>query len=435
MTNPKAPEAVNEHGQFTDELILKKARIKISLAACVGTLLNSLGPNLSTMVIRMFGGNDFHLGIAGAFGNLGQVLQFMGSVVLKFTKSNKKGYLVGAIPGIAIGLLSAFFIFNANASWKGLAFAGYLAMILGAALTGAVTGNIYVSWIGDLVPREKLGWFFSLKWITVNIAAIIGSVGLAKVADIYPTPGGYALISMGTWLAGVIGLLIFLTVPDREPKCTNFFVAGNCSEDRVQYKSRALWCYVAFYVIWASGRTLLATFTPIFLIEKFHFSMSNLAWLGTLQLAVSSIVIYLLGKVSDKKGSRPILMLTSGFVALCMFLWVGSAWWGIAPIIIYTILNGAAGQTHSMLAVNYGIEIFPDKGRSAYLAFARFFIGIASMVAPFFAGWVMSSFKNIHLTVSNVVLDRYYLCFLAGAILTCTCVIPLLIAGKRKVGD
>jgi MFS family permease len=88
-----------------------------------------------------------------------------------------------------------------------------------------------------------------------------------------------------------------------------------------------------------------------------------------------------------------------------------------------------------MLAVNYGIEIFPDKGRSAYLAFSRFFIGIASMISPFFAGWVMTHFHDIQINVGGVVLDRYYLCFAAGALLTCTCVIPLLIAGKRKVGE
>lgn len=428
------PDQVNEHGQVTDEAVLKKSRIKVSAAACISMLPSSLGLNLTTVIIRLFGGNDFHLGLAGALANMGQVLQFLGSLVLRFTRSNRFGYLAGALPGIAVGLFSALCIFNASSAYSGIAFSGYfLAMGLGA-VTGAVTGNIYISWIGDLVPKNRLGWFFSMKWILVNLTAIAGSLSVGRIADAFPTADGYAAISLAITLAGVIGLLIFVTVPDRRPADASFFAKKDgAGGERLHYRSAALWCYVAFYVLWAAGRAILMTFTPIFLMEKFNFTLTKLAWLGALQLFISSIVIYILGKVADKRGNRILLMLTSGFVAACMFLNVAAAWWGLTPIIVYTILNGMAGQTHSMLAINFGIEIFPDKGRSAYLAFSRFFIGIACITTPFFAGWIMSLFQDIHLNVGRVVLDRYYLAFTLSGLITLLCVVPIAVMGRRKV--
>jgi len=262
---------------------------------------------------------------------------------------------------------------------------------------------------------------------------IIGGISLAKIADKYPTPHGYAFILFLGAVASIIAMFIFLTVPDRTPKTTSFFGSGKNKKDRLNYGSTVLWCYVAFYVTWAGGRTLLNTFAPIYLIDKFHFKLTDLAWLNTLCLTVSIIVIYVLGNLSGKKGSRILLLIMSGGVGLLMNLWVLSAYFGLVPIIIYYILSGAAGQTHSMLAINYGIEIFPDKGRSAYLAFARFFIGGISIIAPFLAGYVMTIFQNVQYNIAGAVIDRYILCFFAGATITVFCTVPLILAGSRTV--
>jgi MFS family permease len=426
------PDQVNEHGQVVDETVLKKTRIKVSIAACLGLLPNSLGFNFITGIIKLFGGNDFHLGLAGGVGNIYQVLQFLGSLVLRFARSNRFGYLIGALPGIAVGMLSIVCIYHADTPFRAIALKGYLALLLCGAVFSAITANIYISWIGDLVPKNRLGWFFSLKWIFVNLSAVAGSLTLARIVDAYPTAKGYSAVSFFLFLSAIAGLLLFMSVPDRRPKSASFFSAGG-EGGRLHYRSPALWCYILFYIIWGGGRSILSTFTPIFLMERFGFSMSKLAWLFSLQLVSSSIMIYILGKISDKRGNRIILILTSGFVAACMFLNVSAAWWGLAPIIIYAILNGMAGQTHSMLAINLAIEIFPDHGRSAYLALSRFFIGIACILAPFFSGWIMSLFQGMHLDIWGRSLDRYYLAFAASGALTLCCVIPLIIMGRRRV--
>ncbi|MBL8026960.1 MAG: MFS transporter [Fibrobacteres bacterium] len=429
MDKPILPET----GPITEIAILKVARLKIAAAACFGYLQNALGQNLITVIVKVFGGKDFHLGLVSAIASMGQVLQFAGSLILQKIASNKKGYLTGGAISIIALLFSAFFVFHAHSSWSNGAFTGYILMVFLLALGGAICGNIAVSWIGDLVPKDKLGWFFSLKWIAINVVTIIGGLSLAKIADVYPTPKGYALILILGTAASIIAMLIFLTVPDRTPKTTSFFGSGKNGKDRLNYGNSVLWCYVAFYVIWAGGRTLLNTFAPVYLIDKFHFKLTDLAWLNTLCLTVSIIVIYIIGNLSGKKGSRILLLLMSGGVGVLMYLWVLSAYFGIVPIIIYYILSGAAGQTHSMLAINYGIEIFPDKGRSAYLAFARFFIGGISIIAPFLAGYVMTIFHNVQYQIGGATIDRYHLCFLAGATITVFCTVPLFIAGNRTV--
>ena len=111
-----------------------------------------------------------------------------------------------------------------------------------------------------------------------------------------------------------------------------------------------------------------------------------------------------------------------------MLLWTASAWLGLTAIILYQVVNGMAGNTHSMLAINYGLEIFPAKGRSAYLAFARIIIGLASIAATLSAGFIMRAARGFEFTLGGVTLNHYHLFFAGCALVTASCVIPLLLA-------
>jgi hypothetical protein len=105
------------------------------------------------------------------------------------------------------------------------------------------------------------------------------------------------------------------------------------------------------------------------------------------------------------------------------------------PIIIYYILNGAAGHTHSMLAINFGLEIFPDKGRSGYIAFSRLFIGCVSTFFTIMGGKVLQILHGWHFTLWGAQLSYYHLLFTVCSCLTFCCVIPLIIVGNRTIGE
>jgi hypothetical protein len=128
-------------------------------------------------------------------------------------------------------------------------------------------------------------------------------------------------------------------------------------------------------------------------------------------------------------------VLISGSVAVCMLLWVSSAWFGIVPIIIYYIINGAAGHTHTMLALNFGLEIIPDKGRSGYLAFSRLFIGIVSTTGSIAGGRILQGLHGWHHMLRGAQLNHYHLLFIVCSCITFCCVIPLIIVGNRTVSE
>ncbi len=104
---------------------------------------------------------------------------------------------------------------------------------------------------------------------------------------------------------------------------------------------------------------------------------------------VNVLMLFLMGRLSDRIGIfRPLAVITT-VCAASMLLWVSSARWGIFPIILYQVINGAAGSTHRMLMNNLCLELYPSKGRSNFLSFSRILTGAYAIFNSIFAGWVL----------------------------------------------
>lgn len=428
------PEQVNEHGQIIDDKLLRKNRLKFGF----GNILfqsEEIGiGGLPSVIIRALGGDDRHIGIYGSTLGVTSISQFLGAIILQKTRSDAKGMTISMFVGFLVaGAIAMTILGSCLTSLRPVALYLYLGLGIFFAAVSGVQWNLESSWIGDLVPKNKLGWFTSFKWILAAIGVMVFNIIIAKVADKHPSPAGYASVYLMFSLSFLLASYIYSTATDRTPKNLNFIKGGETHHERINYTSMPLWCYITFYMFWSGGRMMMLSFTWVYLIDQFKFTLTKMAWLSNLQVFISILIIYALGKITDKSGHRIPLLLISATVASCMTLWISSAWWGLTPIIIYQLISGAAGNTHSMLCVNLALEIFPDKGRAAYLGFSRFCLGCVTMTTPVLAGLFMRQITNFQTVIHGVTFNKYHLLFAICTGITICCVIPLLLLGNRKV--
>jgi MFS family permease len=428
------PDQLNEHNQITDKNILGKERFKFGF---VNILYQGeefgLGP-IHTVIIRALGGSAIHLGVLGTISTAQSLVQWIGAILLKKYNSNRKAMGFGLILGSVCAFIVCGFILigmipplKMYSLWAYLIFCIFLAGISGILM------NVETGWIGDLVPKENRGWFTSIKYVVGAFGILCFTFLFAKMTDLRPTLTTYAGMFSFLAFSHLIAFFLIRTIKDRVPKNANFIFSGNSGHERLNYKSLALWCYILFFILWGSGRISLLAFSTAYLIDQFHFSMTKVVSITAIQNVISIILLLFLGKASDKYGNRIPLLLISATVSSCMLLWVASAWWGVVPIIIYQFINGAAGHTHAMLSVNYGLEIFPDKGRAGYFGFTRILIGFLCVLPPIFSGRVLHNIKDFRYMLCGTEINQYHLFFAICSLVAFSSVIPLLIVGKRKV--
>ncbi|MBO5688878.1 MAG: MFS transporter [Lentisphaeria bacterium] len=422
------PDQINETGQVTDPAVLKRDRIKFGVA---GIMYQSeevgLGP-IHTLVVRLLGGGDIALGLIAGAGSASSFVQWIGAILLRRTGSNRRAMCWALAGGVFFGFILFLSLMTKalKPEWALAALTLYIIGAYGLAGASGVQNNVESSWIGDLVPANRLGSFTGVKWIIGSIGMLGFTLIFGQLAELWPTAGPLSWMFLFVAISHVVAIVLICTITDRVPQ-TAKFVASDAGE-RINYRNLSLWCYIWFYVAWAGGRTALLAFTTAYMMDCFGFGMGKIALLFSLQAVVNLIMLFIVGKLSDRIGSRKPLMAISGFIALAMLLWPASAWFGIGALIVYQVLNGAAGSTHNMLAINYSLEIFPAKGRAAYIAFSRAFIGAAALVASVAAGVIMKFIGEWQMTLCGVTLNRYHLFFLGCTLFTASCIIPLFIA-------
>ena len=428
------PTQLNEINQIIDQRLLGRDRFMFGIGSIMYQSEEVGLTPLHTLLIRMLGGTDVHIGFIGGAGSLSSLVQWMGAVFLQKSRSNRIAMNYALSLGILFSLViaGALFIREMNPTSGMTAVTIYLIGAYGLAAASGIQMNIESSWIGDLVPKNMLGWFTSMKWIIASLGMLFFTLLFGQIADYSSKTSTFALLFLLVAFSHFAAIVVMSTVTDRIPQSTKSEQNDTLRQERINYRSPALWYYNWFYLTWAGGRTALMTFSTAYMLDL-GFSMTKITLIIGLQVAINLGMLFVMGKVADRFGARLPLILISGGIALSMLLWVISAQWGLAALIIYQIVNGAAGNTHSMLAINYGLEIFPAKGRAAYIGFSRAFTGLSALCASILSGVIMNSLSGWQMTLGNTTFNHYHIFFLGCTLFTSSCIIPLLLAGKSIV--
>ena len=277
---------------------------------------------LKVMIIKMLGGNDMHLAISGSFGGLVHFLQALSVPLLQKFQSNKKAMAAALSIGVAAGVLLALAILGGTTGKMTSFF--LWTFIVGILIMATATGiqtSVETNWIGDLLPTNCLGWFSSVK----GIISLVGmSVLAALFGYIVDNFGNLTVAGAGIFLVVALSHILAITliwhIPDCEPKIKPVFKKGKLTGMNI--KSPVLWLYIAFYLLWTGGRSLFSTFVTIFLITEFNFGLLKINGLLIMGQIISCFMLLILGKVSDRRGNRKLLILLSLIVGMSMFLYL-----------------------------------------------------------------------------------------------------------------
>ncbi|MFA5688290.1 MAG: MFS transporter [Kiritimatiellales bacterium] len=433
-----SPDQEDLCGHITDKNILNRDRIKFGIASIMYQSEESAFGPVHNVIIRAMGGTDIAQGILFAGMSQSQsVTQWIGSLLLRFYGSNRKAMNISLLGGaIASALLAVTMVLaNILPAYMGVYLVLYIAFVFGLSGTTGMQLNVETNWIGDLTPTRLRGWFTSMKWIIAVLGGMIMLVFFGRIADWRPGFLTYMFLFIYMTITTLIAMFLMSTVTDRKPKTTVFFGKKD-NPDRVNYRNPYLWRYIWFFLCWSGGRTMFWSFTTLYMIDYFGMTLSKIVPVLLISNVVSIVMLYLMGNLTDKIGTRKPLMIISGSVACSMLLWLVSAWAGLAAIIVFQVINGAAGHTHSMLSINFGLEVLPEKGRAAYFAFARILIGAGIMLFVSLGGCVMHSLRGWETTLFGSVVNHYHLYFLGCAVFSFSSVIPLMLSKPaNKIDD
>jgi predicted MFS family arabinose efflux permease len=262
-------------------------------------------------------------------------------------------------------------------------------IILNALVTlpTAIINTAITSLMADLTSIEKRARMVSIRHVLLSSVSMMVVLVGGKLLDLIPFPLNYQLFfGLGT-SASMLSLYYLkrIRVPDAviarrqaRPKelltlrLRRFVKTVTSQRDFIRFTGGMFVFHWGFY--------LPAALYSIYRVRDLQ---ANDAWVGLLATVFSAttILTYLWGgKVTEKRGNRLVLIVSSLGLALYPTLTGLSP--RLEPLIVVSVIGGIFSAGYNLSSFNFMLEVCPPERRPSYVAIYTSLVNVTAFLAP-----------------------------------------------------
>ena len=261
----------------------------------------------------------------------------------------------------------------------------------------------WMSWMAVLVPEKLRGRYFSVRRSLSSLMALL------------TIPVGGWLVSqwMGGELEGYAIVLIIAVVMGLGSLGFQFYMTdvspqdGKDSEELVSeplavstkvpaaklslLKDRNFLMLLVFLGVWAFSVNLSAPFFNFYLLDRLQLDVQWVTIYSGFRYGAFFLAIMLWGRLADKIGNRPVIIINCVLAATIPFMWSfvdGS----IACVFVFLpmlhLLQGGTFAALELCLANIQLELAPLKQQSAYFAIAAAVMGVTGALGTTAGGYL-----------------------------------------------
>lgn len=292
-----------------------------------------------------------------------------------------------------------------------------LVIVLLTNLLAGFDSASWLSWMATLVPRQLRGRYFGLRNSISSLTNLV-CVPLAGLA-VSKWPGGtlqgYGLLLLLGVVSGLISLGCQYFQVDVNPQLQNASPqkvvfddetylnnitdiqpetvksSKNVTAEDSIWKNSNFLKFLLYFSSWMFAANLSLPFFNLYMLDTLNLDVSWVTFYGSLQAGANLLMLILWGRLADKIGNRPILLVVGMVAASVPLLWLGigtnfiDLWLWLPLIHIFIGGNWAALD---LCNNNLQIEVTPVKKKSIYFATAAAVGGVSGALGTTIGGFV-----------------------------------------------
>lgn len=266
-----------------------------------------------------------------------------------------------------------------------------LGIILVTNILGAFGSCAWFSWMAALVPPRLRGRYFGIRNSAASLTNLLGVPILGFAVSAWPggTIQGYGVVLLLGIIAGIVSLGFQFFMVDVNPQISQFAVSTSQSEENGHSRSETIsifrntnfLMFLLYFGLWTFAVNLSLPFFNLYLLDNLGLDLNWVTLYTSLAAGANLIMLVLWGKLSDRLGNRPLLLLVGILVAVLPLLWLGGAGtnsvslWVCLPLI--HLLTGGTGAAIDLCNNNIQMEVAPAAHSSKYFAIAAAVAGVS----------------------------------------------------------
>lgn len=378
---------------LTEEEIELGLRNVIRDGLAAQTMVTLTGGAFLVAFALMLGASNLVIGLVAAIPPLAQLIQIPSIYLVEKYRVRR------AICVYAIMLSRSFWVLIALIpilfrSTSGLSIL-ITALVLYAAF-GAISSSSWNSWMRDLVPKERLGAFFSRR---MSLALGL-SIPLSLVAGFYLDYWklllpryeiySYSILFFLGFFAGMLDAYFVSTIP--EPRMVP--VGGEQTLLRLILKPFTDINFknlIMFLGSWNFAVNLAAPFFTVYMLKRLQLDMSIIIALLVVSQLMNLAFLRLWGRFSDRYSNKSVLGVSGPLFIGCILAWTFTTmpekYVLTFPLLVAIhVFMGISTAGVTLASGNIGLKLAPQGQATAYLAASSFTNSIAAGIAPILGG-------------------------------------------------
>lgn len=400
---------------------LDTAKRNIIIAGCLGTAYTQLTLSAASIdYVRALGGTGFHVGILNALpvGLLG--FQFLAAVVANHLVYRRKLWMRLSILQRAIVVPAAFgpLIYPewGERLWVWIFL---MTIALNQGLLHFCT-PLWLSWMGDYLPHGDLStyWGRRHRWMQWGAAVSLFLGALMIYEAEIGVRIGYPVLAAVAAVLGIIDILMFVKV--EEPPVTRVPVPALKTVFAAPFRHRGFRSFIGFMCFWHFAAMIGAAFISLYLLDFVGMSLFGVMSLWTWSWVGGALTSAWLGRIGDRFGNKPLLVLCVLFKSINMMALLSIprdpevAFYILIPVfMVDAALNaGFAIATNGFLLKNS-----PAENRTMYIASGTAMAGMVGGGTAIIVGAILAQFQGWTAEFLGREIGPYHVCFAVSLLL------------------
>lgn len=297
-----------------------------------------------------------------------------------------------------------------------------LAVMLATHVLGALGSASWLSWLATIVPRQLRGRYFGFRNSTFSLTSLIALplLGIAVSHWVGGSLQGFGLLMIVGVVAGLISLGFQSCMTDVNPQAY-FSETSTQAENTVEFApylnqetesgSNVLisppelsenahssilnnfhfLLFLLYFGLWSFGVNLSNPFFNLYLLDNLALNVSWVTLYNGLAAGANLLMLLVWGKLADRIGNRPILLLVGGLVAVTPLLWLGTDATSISIWLWFPLLHllgGGTGAAIDLCINNMQLTIAPLRHHTKYFAITAAIGGVTGAMGALAGGWL-----------------------------------------------
>jgi Na+/melibiose symporter-like transporter len=269
---------------------------------------------------------------------------------------------------------------------------------------GALGSASWLSWIATLVPSRLRGRYFGTRASAISLMNLLSIPMLGWLVSAWGGGAlqGYGVVLLLGVIAGIISLGFQFWMTDVSPgdrrteetpeQQQEFSASDTKAPSVAQFlQDRNFLLFLLYFALWMFAVNLSSPFFNVYLLDTLAIDLGWVTSYNSLQAGAHLAMLVVWGKLADRIGNRPILLICGILVALFPLLWLVtganslSLWLGF-PLL--HLLAGGSWAAIDLCSNNLQLGIAPLRHQPLYFAIIAAIAGVSGAFGTALGGFL-----------------------------------------------